>query len=117
MKTATSPTSTPEEITPDSPAWVLEDALRGLPGIGRTIASKLMARKRPRLVPIYDKVLRRVMGLEEGQWVPLNLALRADGQALQKRLLGLRDAADVPAAVSALRVLDVIAWRDGTNPE
>ena len=56
----------PEEITPDSPAWVLEGALRGLPGIGRTIASKLMARKRPRLVPIYDKVLRRVMGLDRG---------------------------------------------------
>lgn len=106
---------TPGEITPDSPAWVLEDALRGLPGVGRTIASKLMARKRPRLVPIYDKVLRRVMGLEQAHWVPLNALLRADGQALQERLLGLREAANLPASVSVLRVLDVIAWRDGKD--
>lgn len=105
----------PEEITPTWPAWALEDALRGIPGLGRTISSKLMARKRPRLVPIYDKVLRRVMGLEEAQWVPLNAALRADGHALQQRLLALRDAAGLPASVSALRVLDVIAWLDGKD--
>ena len=55
------------------------------------------------------------MGLEEGQWVPLNAALHAKDQALPKRLLGLRDAADLPATVSALRVLDVIAWRDGKD--
>lgn len=105
----------PEEITPESPAWVLEDALRGLPGVGRTIASKLMARKRPRLVPIYDKVLRKVMGLEGGHWLPLNAALRADDHALQQRLLALREAAGLPVSVSALRVLDVIAWRDGKH--
>jgi hypothetical protein len=75
----------------------------------------LSARKRPRLVPIYDKVLRRVMGLENGQWVPLNAALRADGQALQQRRLALRDTAYPPASVSALRVLDVTAWRDGKD--
>jgi Family of unknown function (DUF6308) len=103
------------DITPDSPAWTLETELRKLPGVGRTIASKLMARKRPRLVPIYDKVLRQVMGLEDGHWQPLNAALRADDQALQKRLLELRAVASLPESISALRVLDVIAWRDGKD--
>ncbi|WP_460968424.1 DUF6308 family protein [Pedococcus soli] len=105
----------PTDITPDFPAWQLETALRELPDVGRTIASKLMARKRPRLVPIYDKVLRQVMGLEKSHWAPLNTALRADGQALHHRLLALRDEAGLPETVSPLRVLDVIAWRDGKN--
>ena len=74
-----------------------------------------MARKRPRLVPIYDKVLRQVMGLEKGQWAPLNAALRANGGEPQERLLGLQRGAGLPASVSALRVLDVIAWRDGRD--
>jgi len=103
------------DITPDSPAWILETELRKLPGVGRTIASKLMARKRPRLVPIYDKVLGKVMGLDDGHWQPLNAALRADDQALQSRLLELRAAANLPESISALRVLDVIAWRDGKD--
>lgn len=105
----------PEDITPDSPAWELERALRELPDIGRTISSKLMARKRPRLVPIYDKVLRRVMGLQKAHWVPLNAALRAKDHSLQHRLLTLRSEAGLPATLSPLRVLDVIAWRDGKD--
>ena len=103
----------PRDITPNSPACALERALRELPDVGRTISSKLMARKRPRLVPIYDKVLRRVMGLEKLHWEPLNAALRGDNQKLQQRLLTLRDQAGLPESLSALRVLDVIAWRDG----
>ncbi|MFC7489438.1 MULTISPECIES: DUF6308 family protein [unclassified Knoellia] len=103
----------PEETTPDSAAWTLERELRTLPEVGHTIASKLMARKRPRLVPIYDDVLRQVMGLDKAHWLPLNAALRAGNQALHHRLLALRDKAELPASVSALRVLDVIAWRDG----
>lgn len=105
----------PTDIKTDSPAWELERALRELPDVGRTISSKLMARKRPRLVPIYDKVLRRVMGLQKTHWAPLNAALRADDQALHHRLLTLRDEAGLPERLSPLRVLDVIAWRDGKD--
>ncbi|MCZ4561892.1 DUF6308 family protein [Rhodococcus sp. IEGM 1401] len=43
-------------LTPDAPILLLEDELRSVADIGRTIATKLMARKRPRLVPIYDTV-------------------------------------------------------------
>jgi len=55
------------------------------------------------------------MGLEDGHWQPLNAALRTDDQALQKRLLELRAVANLPESISALRVLDVIAWRDGKD--
>jgi len=41
--------------------------------------------------------------------------LRAEDQALQKRLLELRAVANLPESISALRALDVIAWRDGKD--
>ncbi|SEB38865.1 DUF6308 family protein [Rhodococcus jostii] len=43
----------PEPLTPGWPAWDLETALWALPGIGQTKATKLIARKRPRLYPIW----------------------------------------------------------------
>jgi hypothetical protein len=42
--------------------WRLWSALRALPDVGPTRASKLYARKRPRLRPIYDTVVERVIG-------------------------------------------------------
>ncbi|MGY1665913.1 DUF6308 family protein [Geodermatophilus sp. SYSU D00696] len=97
----------------DWPGWRLETALRELPGIGRTIASKLCARKRPRLLPIYDSVVGEVTSAQSQQWEPLREALRADDGALHRRLLALRDAAGLGATVSALRVYDVVAWMEG----
>jgi hypothetical protein len=40
--------------------------VRELDGIGRTRASKLLARKRSRLVPVVDDVLRDALGI--GDW-------------------------------------------------
>lgn len=99
-------------LTPASAAWRLEDRLRALPGVGRTTASKLLARKRPRLVPIYDSVVADVLTVRRAHWEPLRLALRADGAALHQRLTGLAAAAQLPPRVSALRVLDVLAWME-----
>jgi len=84
-------------------------------GLGRTTTSKLIARKRPRLVPIWDTVIAVVTDAHDHQWEPLRAALQEDDHALHRRLLTLRDAAGLPADVSALRVLDVIAWREGKN--
>jgi hypothetical protein len=104
-----------EPFTRRSPEWRLHDELSDVTGVGRTTASKLMARKRPRLVPIYDSVVGQVTGTTSVQWEPLRQALRADGHALHERLMRLRTAARLPEAVSALRVLDVIAWMEGTG--
>jgi len=102
-------------LTRDSPAWQLDTMLRSLDKVGPVIASKLLARKRPRLVPIWDSVVSTLTGTQTSQWEPLRLALRADDCALHRRLLRLRGLAGLPEQVSALRVLDVICWMEGKD--
>jgi len=104
-----------EPLTHDCAGWVLMRALRAPHKMGSTKASKLLARKRPALRPIWDSVIAKTTGAEDNLWEPLRLALRADDQALHRRLLRLRDAAGLPVEISALRVFDVIAWREGKD--
>lgn len=99
----------------NTPILLLEDELRSVGDIGRTIATKLMARKRPRLVPIYDTVVGRVLNTVMVHRDPIREALRADGGALHTRLLRVRAAAALPDDISALRVLDVISWMHGKS--
>ena len=104
-----------EPFTSEAPLWRLEDELRSVGDIGRTIATKLMARKRPRLVPIYDVVVGRVLNTKALHLNPIREALRADDGALDARLRSIRAKAGLPDEISALRVLDVIAWMHGTT--
>ena len=106
-----------KEIPRDWPAWELNQELTCLPDVGPTIASKLIARKRPRLVPVYDSVVRKVLGTKKDHWEPIRVALRKEDHALHNRLLRLRKQAGLPEKVSVLRVLDVIAWMEGTHPD
>ncbi|MET7903909.1 DUF6308 family protein [Streptomyces sp. NPDC005355] len=88
-------------------AWcLLEDQYK----IGWVIAGKLLARKRPRLLPVYDRVVRCALGHPPSFWTDLRTALREDDAALHHRLLGLRQSAGLPETVSALRVADVAVW-------
>ncbi|NMM17236.1 MAG: hypothetical protein HHJ14_08915 [Cellulomonas sp.] len=94
--------------------WLLHDALSDLTGLGRTTVSKLIARKRPRLIPIYDREVNKVLALNKGPlWRQLAVSLQADGQALHQHLLALRDESGIGDDISPLRVLDVIVWRTG----
>ncbi|MER5536812.1 DUF6308 family protein [Streptomyces mirabilis] len=88
-------------------AWHL---LRDQPGIGWVTAGELLARKRPRLLPVYDRVVRCVLGRPKSFWLDLHAALRADNWALHHELMALRQAADLPETVSVLRVCDVVLW-------
>lgn len=85
-------------------AW---NFLRTLPGIGWVIAGKLLARKRPRLVPIFDSVIEKVLQPPPGRfWVSLAEALRdADRRT---RVEGTRPAG--AEAVSLIRLVDVAVW-------
>jgi Family of unknown function (DUF6308) len=103
----------PGDINSQWPAWRLWERLRELPGIDWVIASKLLARKRPHLIPVYDRIVKSVTGGDRDYWTPLCEALRADDNALQHRLLRLRTAAVLPLSVTALRIFDVIAWMEG----
>ncbi|WP_257015992.1 DUF6308 family protein [Rhodococcus sp. ACS1] len=84
-------------------------------GSARKKATKLIARKRPRLYPIFVSVVSEVLGTERAHLNPVREALRADDGALHHRLLSIRKEAGLPDEISALRVFDVIAWMDGKN--
>ncbi|MGC4889699.1 DUF6308 family protein [Micromonospora sp. DT227] len=88
-------------------AWRL---LRDTPGIGWVIAGKLLARKRPRLVPVYDHVVSCAYGTRSGFWEWLHDTLREDTAAVSRRLDALHREAELAPPVSRLRVLDVVFW-------
>lgn len=95
-----------EPIDETWPAWVLSSALRELPDVGPTTAIKLLARKRPRLVPVFDSVINdHVLGGSGVQWVPFRSALQAERGRLHRRLLDLRTAAGLDEPVGWLRCL------------
>jgi hypothetical protein len=56
-----------------------------------------------------------VTGTQQHQWEPFRVALRDQDRALHRRLVSLHRQAALPAAVTPLRVLDVIAWREGKD--
>ena len=100
-----------------APVYELYEALKTLPKIGPTIASKLVARKRPRLFPIVDAELRQTVFYETRQDTHrgrqlLHAEFSAQDRTLWKRLASYHSAASLPAEVSMLRVFDVLAWME-----
>jgi len=96
-------------------ADALYRAIRQLPDVGPTTTSKLLARKRPRLVAIRDEVVERTLKLEGVQWwSPLAWALGDDAPGGKERRDRINHLA--PAVqVSTLRRLDVAVWMVGSN--
>lgn len=91
-----------------SHARVLWDLLEEPHGMGWVITGKLLARKRPQLVPVYDRVVRCAFGRPDGVWNWL-LSMFEDGR-LGEHLRAAQAQAGVSSHVSVLRVLDVIVW-------
>lgn len=103
----------------ESPAQQLWDLLRQTGkkrwGIGATTASKIMARKRPHLIPIEDSVVNRVTKMDpKNSWGQWREALRVDG-TLEARAADLRDHANRPE-LTTLRTLDIVLWVHGNEP-
>lgn len=90
--------------------YAAQGALDGIRGIGDVTRSKLLARKRPRLVPIRDQhVLRALLGQDHGDFTqPLRDALRDDDE-VRGRLGALR-APENRSHLSLIRVLDIVVW-------
>lgn len=105
----------------ESPAWELWDLLRGKNdggwGIGATKASKLLARKRPHLIPIWDSVVKAQTGLRDSstQWSDLHELLTRDKAGFAAELDEIHRQAQLPHPVSRLRTLDVVLWMDGAG--
>lgn len=90
--------------------FTLQKALDEVPDVGHARRSKLLARKRPHLVPIRDQhVLTAFIGEPSGPLTePLREELNTDARICE-RLGELRANADAPN-ISDLRTLDVIVW-------
>lgn len=100
----------PAEITPEWAPWRLWEALHSLDDVDGVVAGTLIARKRPRLVPVYDQIVQDLLMPTEMLWVSLAKELRADGGALQAHVIALREQAGIGEDISALRVFHVVAW-------
>lgn len=95
-------------VAEGSPAWRLWKSLYDIDGIGPVSASNLCARKRPRLLPIYDNYVVEFLGPLRTSWEALRQSLSQDGGVLARRLRRIGEAAGA-TDLSVLRVFDVIA--------
>lgn len=104
-------------IAEDGPAWTLWQGLhdikppQGGNRLGRVAAGKLLARKRPHLVPVYDSRVEEVLGRAEVHgtwWSDLRCQFTHD-QALVDELESVRGRAGVHY-VSLLRTFDIMCW-------
>lgn len=108
-----------EDITENWAPWRLYRRLKALPNIDETTATKLLARKRPHLVPIVDSVVRRELGRDRAgrweYWVPLHRWLNQQHQAGCTNSQWLRQLGDDAGLtdVSTIRIFDVLAWMVG----
>ena len=89
-------------------AWVY---LRAIPGFGSVLATKLLSRKRPLLVPIVDRVVRVVVAADSSTyWSTFDSFMAQHGAVVED----VRSAADLED-VTLLRVLDVCIWMRGSR--
>ncbi|GAC58498.1 hypothetical protein GOHSU_41_00360 [Gordonia hirsuta DSM 44140 = NBRC 16056] len=108
----------------DADEDVLADAeelwslVRGNRGVGRAKTSKLLARKRPRLLPIMDSVVVKTVGHNPRQhlfYQNLQAALRADNCRLVSHLDEIRKEAGIESDISTIRVFDILVWMWGSG--
>lgn len=81
--------------------------------IGPVIAGKLLAAKRPHLVPIYDRVVARALEAPNGRWWECWRASMSD-EILRDRIRRVRAtvaaAHPLALALSDLRICDIVIW-------
>jgi hypothetical protein len=92
-------------------AWRLLNNRNEKTGIGWVIAGKLLARKRPKLIPVYDSIVSCQFGAPKHVWMKLHDRLAENDGALRTALATVRTTAGVEDKVSVLRALDVVLWR------
>lgn len=107
------------DVTPGAPASQLwHKVLESGTGMGPTITSKLVARKRPQLLPVYDTRLGYRLGIERGtndwlwwwQWWHDDPSRVAATRELRSAAGAAHEGAGCLDA-SLLRILDVAVWR------
>lgn len=77
---------------------------------------KLLARKRPHLLPIYDRVALKVLSAPERTWWEPWWKALAQNPDIVERLEELRREVDVASHLSLLRVADIVIWMRNRHP-
>jgi Family of unknown function (DUF6308) len=105
-------------------AWELWELLRGIKPrpqdkkhLGPVRAGKLLARKRPHLLPVYDSHVKTVLGRprdDQAWWHDLRCQLTKDS-ALVSELEAVRTRAGA-GHLSLLRTFDIACWMFGGSP-
>ena len=105
--------------SPGSITQILQQLPATLPGVDLSLLSKVLHRKRPRLIPMLDRSLLnqyrdQLLGRGAQAWPDLVLAIQADLALQENRVILervqdrlLRALAHTP---SALRLLDIAVW-------
>lgn len=100
------------ETLQDGPAAELHTLLRTLPGVDWVIAGKLLAAKRPRLIPVLDNKVKDLLQPATSRfWISMWDELSDES----RRATVAQVCADAPADVSLLRRIDVALWMAATQ--
>jgi Family of unknown function (DUF6308) len=94
-----------DELLQVDPLW---EVLCALPGVRDTRASKLLARKRPRLVPITDSVVVSAVGTPGRTWWTLHRCFQ--DERFRGSVAAVRPANANEEDTSLLRIFDVAIW-------
>jgi hypothetical protein len=99
------------DLSEQSHAWNLRNTLISRWGVGETIASKLLAAKRPHLFPIYDQHVARALHLSpDNYWQAWQeFMLSANGEKASKTV-GMMALSLGKTQLSTLRLLDIVIW-------
>ncbi|MEV6873972.1 DUF6308 family protein [Amycolatopsis sp. NPDC051128] len=100
---------------PGSPASRLWWLFKRCGGKDRWVtANKLLARKRPHLLPVYDSQVKAILDAPNSVWACLWTWFQGDSRRAEA-VAELRDEAGGIQDISLLRCLDVILWMQATG--
>jgi hypothetical protein len=111
-----------DAVEPWTDFWVeaaqAHSILREVDWVGRTVASKLLARKRPALLPVWDTRVSGILGTPgvDNDWLLMQSLFRTHKPALASlrgELTARLPDVDRVTALSELRVLDIVLWMSG----
>jgi hypothetical protein len=105
-----------QDIGEDSPAWELWGLISTYEGLDDAETSKILARKRPRLLPVQDPIVDEMLGHEGDYWAALRHYLRLDNRAAAIWLRDVRRASGIGEDVSEIRVFDILVWMSTRAP-
>jgi Family of unknown function (DUF6308) len=95
-------------------AWELSALLqRKGDGIAAVTAGKLLSRKRPRLIPILDRVVGKIIAVKTHEQWDFFVSYLSDPE--RRSRLDAMNPANLDPGVSTLRILDVSLWMWGSE--